>query len=61
MLIQRCIKVVQSCFDVVLTLCNVVLTLFQCRGSFYERCATLKTQCRILFHSQLRINVDPQR
>ena len=37
---------------------NVVSTFFQRRGlTLNQRCATLKTQSRILFHFQRRINV----
>ena len=55
---QRCIYVVPTLYNVVSTLCNVVSTLFQgWTLTLYQRCATLKIRCRILFHFQRRINV----
>ena len=37
---------------------KIVSTLFQPRTStLYQRCATLKIRCQILFHFQRRINV----
>ena len=45
-------------YNFVSTFCNVVSKLFQRRAlTLYQRCATLKIRCRILFHFQCRINI----
>ena len=48
----------QRCISVVPTLCNFTSILFQRRAlTLYQRYATLKVQCRVLFHFQRRIKV----